>query len=333
MVFETQKRIRRYKMWMALGAVVLGFALLVLGGDSLVRGAEKLAAKLHLTPAVIGLTVVAFGTSVPELVVSLMAAFDGNPDIAVGNVVGSNILNLALVMGTTALIIPLTVEKELVRLHWPFMFFLSCVVVFFLWDLELSRFEGAALFTFLIIFTIWMIRSTRSAQKKQSQKTDENEAIVDKTPPYNAILKVCFGILFLWLGGKVALWGAVELATLWGLTERVIALTIVALGTSTPELVASLVSIYRKQDDIALGNIVGSNIYNIGCVLGLTSMITPITVGPQIVAFDVWVMLGAALFFLPMALIFKSINRFAGVIYVLSLALYTLWLLQPSLFG
>ena len=320
-------------MWMALGAVVLGFALLVLGGDLLVRGAEKLAAKLHLTPAVIGLTVVAFGTSVPELVVSLMAAFDGNPDIAVGNVVGSNILNLALVMGTTALIIPLTVEKELVRLHCPFMFLLSCVVVFFLWDLELSRFEGATLFTFLIIFTIWMIRSTRAAQKKQNQKTDENETIVDKTPPYKAILKVCFGILLLWLGGKIALWGAVELATLWGVTERVIALTIVALGTSTPELVASLVSIYRNQDDIALGNIVGSNIYNIGCVLGLTSVITPMNVGHQIVAFDVWVMLGAALLFLPLALVFKSINRFAGVIYVLSLVLYTLWLLQPSLFG
>jgi len=320
-------------MWMALGAVVLGFALLVLGGDWLVRGAEKLAAKLHLTPAVIGLTVVAFGTSVPELVVSLIAAFDGNPDIAVGNVVGSNILNLALVMGTTALIIPLTVEKELVRLHWPFMFILSCVAVFFLWNLELSRFEGAALFTFLIVFTVWMIRSTRLAQKKQNQLADANETNVVNDPPLKAILNVFLGVLFLWLGGKVALWGAVELATLWGLTERVIGLTVVALGTSTPELVASLVSIYRKQDDIALGNIIGSNIYNIGCVLGLTSMVTPITFGPQIVAFDVWVMLGTALFFLPMALIFKRINRFVGIIYVLSLALYTLWLLQPSLFG
>ena len=134
-------------------------------------------------------------------------------------------------------------------------------------------------------------------------------------------------------GGKTALWGAVELATLWGLTERVIALTVVALGTSMPELVASFVSVARKQNDIALGNIVGSNIYNIGCVLGLTSLMTPISVDPQIMAVDVWMMLGVALFFLLVALVFKSMTRWSGVVYVLALSIYTLWLLHPTTFG
>ena len=320
-------------MLMALGAVVLGFALLIFGGNWLVRGAEQMAVKLHLTPAVIGLTVVAFGTSVPELVVSLMAAFDGNPDIAIGNVVGSNILNLALVMGVTALLIPLTVERDLIRLHWPFMFTLSVLAIFFIWDFNLSQVEGGILFALLVVFTFWMIRHTRNHQKRQNQDSSASADAVASGAPTKALFWVTAGIVFLWLGGKMALWGAVELAMLWGLSERVIALTIVALGTSMPELVASLVSVYRQQDDIALGNIIGSNIYNIGCVLGLTSLITPIKVAPQIVAFDVWMMLGMAFLFLPMALFFRSINRLAGVVYVLSLSVYSLWLLQPNIFG
>ena len=316
-------------MFLASGAVVLGFVLLILGGDLLVRGAEKLAAKLHLTPAVIGLTIVAFGTSVPELVVSLMAALGGNPDIALGNVVGSNILNITLVMGVTSLLIPLTVQQDLVRIHGPFMFLLTCLLVLFAWDLGLSRFEGAFLFILLIIFTVWMIRRTRVAQKAQSHENQVDASVSLMRP----MLNVGVGIVLLWGGGKTALWGAVELATLWGLTERVIALTIVALGTSMPELVASVVSILRKQNDIALGNIVGSNIYNIGCVLGLTSFLTPIRVDPQIITTDVWMMLGAALFFLVVAFIFRSMTRWSGVVYVLALSIYMLWLLHPSTFG
>jgi cation:H+ antiporter len=316
-------------MLLASGAVVLGFVLLILGGDLLVRGAEKLAVKLHLTPAVIGLTIVAFGTSVPELVVSLLAAFDGNPDIALGNVVGSNILNIALVMGGTSLLIPLIVSKDLVRIHGPFMFLLSCLLVVLAWDLVISRFDGAFLFFLLIVFTVWMIRRTRVAQQLQSQENLSDAQVSFMGPA----IKVGIGIVLLWWGGKTALWGAVELATLWGLTERVIALTVVALGTSMPELVTSLVSVMRKQDDIALGNIIGSNIYNIGCVLGVTSLMTPISVDPQIIAVDVWMMLGVVLFFLPVALIFKSMNRGSGVIYVITLSIYMLWLLHPATFG
>ena len=320
----------------ALGAVILGFALLVSGGDLLVRGAEKLAEKLHLTPVVIGLTVVAFGTSVPELVVSLLAAFEGNPDIAAGNVIGSNILNIAAVMGCTAIVMPIAISKDITRIHWPFMFALSILFVVMVWDTQLVRFEGVILFALLVSFTAWMIARTRRLEKQAKNETspqdfsDDNQEVQNMLKP---LVLVSVGIALLWAGGKFALWGAVELSRLWGLTERIIALTVVAFGTSLPELVASLVAAFRKQEDMAVGNIIGSNIYNIGCVLGLTAMIKPIGVDPKLVQNDAMMMLGVAFLLWPMALIFTGLPRWAGIIYLFGLGVYTVWLLQPASFG
>lgn len=320
----------------ALGAVILGFTLLVGGGDLLVRGAEKLAVKLHLTPVVIGLTVVAFGTSVPELVVSLLAAFEGNPDIAAGNVIGSNILNIAAVMGCTAIVMPIAIGSDITRFHWPFMFGLSVIFVGMVWDTQLVRFEGVILFALLVTFTGWMIARTRRAEKQA--KTELGKNISDDEEKQSdgsmkPLVLVLLGIILLWLGGKFALWGAVELSRLWGLTERVIALTVVAFGTSLPELVASMVAAFREQEDMAVGNIIGSNIYNIGCVLGLTAMIKPIGVDPKLVQNDAMMMLGVAFLLWPIALIFKGLPRWAGIIYLFGLGVYTVWLLQPASFG
>ena len=323
-------------MLIALGAVVLGFTLLVVGGDLLVRGAAKIAEKLHLTPVVIGLTVVAFGTSVPELVVSLLAAFDSNPDIAAGNVIGSNILNIAAVLGFTAIILPITVTRDVTRYHWPFMFALSLIVVGMLWDTHLGRLEGAFLFGSLVAFTAWMIRRTRTQEKefKATQQLSQQElARAAQGSPWRHLLFISMGIVLLWLGGKIALWGAIDLSRLWGLTERVIALTVVAVGTSLPELVASMVAAFRKQEDMAVGNIIGSNIYNIGCVLGLTSLIQPIQVTRELLETDAMMMLGVAFIFFPLALFLKGIPRWAGVGYVLSLTFYMIWLLLPGAFG
>ncbi|MBL91557.1 MAG: sodium:calcium antiporter [Myxococcales bacterium] len=320
----------------ALGAVILGFTLLVGGGDLLVRGAEKLAVKLRLTPVVIGLTVVAFGTSVPELVVSLLAAFEGNPDIAAGNVIGSNILNIAAVMGGTAIVMPIAINQDITRIHWPFMFALSIIFVTMVWDTQLVRTEGVILFALLVTFTGWMIDQTRR-KSKQAQEDIFDHASGEVSPESESTLKpfvlIFLGIGLLWAGGKFALWGAVELSRLWGLTERVIALTVVAFGTSLPELVASLVAAFRNQEDMAVGNIIGSNIYNIGCVLGLTSMIKPIGVDPQLVQNDAMMMLGVAFVLFPMGVIFKGLPRWSGVVYLASLGGYTTWLLQPGAFG
>ena len=304
----------------AVFAVVAGFALLVGGGDLLVRGAARLAEKLMLSQVVIGLTVVAFGTSVPELVVSLIAAFAGNPNIAAGNVVGSNILNIAAVLACTAVVLPFAIPKETARIHLPFMFLLSFIFVVMIWNYQLERVEGVILFALLTAFTGWMIRHTRQNTSQNDAHDASNNSPDDERNADDGIRSlglIVVGIGLLWAGGKTALWGAVELSQLWGLSERVIALTVVAFGTSLPELVASLMAVLRKQEGMAVGNVIGSNIYNIGCVLGLTAMIHPITVDARLVQFDALLMLGVA----------------SGILYLLFLGTYMVWLLQPGLFG
>jgi len=287
---------------MSIVWVILGFILLVIGGEYLVRSSIALSFKLNLSKMIIGLTVVSFATSAPELLVSLNAALNGSPAIAINNVVGSNIANLGLVLGITALIGVITVDKSFYSFNWPVMMVFSMALYYFLYnDKQLTAIEGAILFIGLIVFIYMLI--------KRAKKDDDIE-IVDET-----LSQVSFFKIFIWLTiGGVALYfgsdwlvdGAIQIAEKIGVSEAVISVSMIAVGTSIPELAASVIAVVKKEKAISLGNLIGSNIFNIGSVLGITSMIKTIPVtDDQILSRDIFWMLLFAAVILPMIFIPK----------------------------
>ena len=281
--------------------MLLGFALLVVGGDFLVRAAVALSLKLNISKMVIGLTVVSFATSLPELLVSLNAALNGSPSIAINNVVGSNIANIGLVLGITALIGTIYVDKTFYRFNWPVLMLFSMLFYYFLSnDNELSTLEGAILFIGLIVFVILVLR--------KSSDTEPDDSIDELTVVSNFKIGVwlLIGGAALYFGSDWLVKGAIVIAKEIGVSEAVISVSIIAVGTSVPELAASVMAVVRNEKAISLGNLIGSNIFNIGSVLGLTAMIKPIIVeDPLIVSRDlIWMLVFAAIL-LPLAFILK----------------------------
>lgn len=302
----------------ALGLTALGLLLLGGGGELLVRGAVTLSRRAGVTPAIVGLTVVSLGTSLPEMVVSLIAALGGRPDIAVGNVVGSNIMNVAFVLGLAALLFPLPVTGSLVKFEWPFMFLASAVFVLLVRDGILDKIEGGFFLIALVLFTGYMIMVSRSEVAAQERETIASEVshlggVLDRARGWlPSVLAVTAGIGLLVGGGKALVEGAVGLAQLAGMTERVIGLTVVAIGTSMPEVVTSVVAAYRRHTDMAVANVIGSNIFNLLGILGTTSVVVPITISPSIIASDVWWMLGTSFLLLPLMHLRRNLNRVEG---------------------
>lgn len=281
--------------------MLLGFVLLVVGGDFLVRAAVALSLKLNISKMVIGLTVVSFATSLPELLVSLNAALNGSPSIAINNVVGSNIANIGLVLGITALIGTIYVDKTFYRFNWPVLMLFSMLFYYFLSnDNELSTLEGAILFIGLIVFVILVLR--------KSSDTEPDDSIDELTVVSNFKIGVwlLIGGAALYFGSDWLVKGAIVIAKEIGVSEAVISVSIIAVGTSVPELAASVMAVVRNEKAISLGNLIGSNIFNIGSVLGLTAMIKPIIVeDPLIVSRDlIWMLVFAAIL-LPLAFILK----------------------------
>lgn len=287
----------------SLGLVLLGLLLLAGGGEALVRGATAIARLAGLTPAVIGLTIVAVGTSLPELVVSLLAAWEGQPDIAVGNVVGSNIFNIVGILGVTALIVALPVHGSAVRLEWPFMFGVSAALVVFSRDGLLDRFEGGLMLGAFTLFTWYMIRLARAEFRQAERREFETESVRRSIRgPFAAVpvalLAVGGGLALLVGGARALVDGAVELTRLAGMSERVIGLTVVAIGTSMPELAASTVAAVRGRTDVAVANLIGSNIFNILGILGVTALYHPVPVAEALRNSDmVWMMVTALALF------------------------------------
>jgi cation:H+ antiporter len=313
--------------------VILGLGLLAGGGEALVRGATTIARIAGLTPAVIGLTVVAAGTSLPELVVSILAAFHGTPDIAVGNVVGSNIFNIGMVLGAAALVTPLVVHGAAVRLEWPVMFLASWIGFLLMRDYGLDRLEGGFFVASLIVFTAYSVYIARYEVSAEEETDYASETAGRSLHPRTrelgmSILAVVVGSGLLVLGGKFLVDGSVAIARYAGMTERVIGLTIVAVGTSAPELAASLVAAYRGRTDLALANIIGSNIFNILGILGITALIHPIPIAEAIVQTDVWWMLAFAVVLFPMMRKGKSISRIEGGVLLAGYGFYVVTLLR-----
>jgi len=297
--------------------LILGLATLIVGGEFLVKGAVGIAKKMHISTLVIGMTVISFGTSAPELIVSIKAALSGSPEIAIGNVVGSNIANLALVLGITVMIFPIVVDRNSKILDWPMMMFSTLLffvfALFFGTDYTIQRWEGGVLFAILIGFIYYLISNSRKKTKQAlAQKTEEYE--IESTPQKMSLslLYLTIGLIGLYFGAEWLLNSAVQLATDFGMSKSVIGLTIVAFGTSVPELVTSAVAAFKKETDISIGNLIGSNIFNIMAVIGVTAMVKPIPVDGNVINYDMLWMLGISAILLPMMLFGKKLGRVNG---------------------
>lgn len=302
---------------MTYALIVIGLVMLVSGGDILVQGASGIAKRFKLSPLVIGMTVVAFGTSAPELMVSVKAAYMGSPEIALGNVIGSNIANIAFVLALTVLIFPLAIDRNSKLIDWPVMFIASIVFYLFALDGSISRIEGSIMFIALVAFTIFIIRNSLNQSKSYEPDLEEHIPNI-----WLSIGKNLAGLVLLYFGSKWLVSGAIEVAENFGVEERIIGVTVIAFGTSVPELAASIMAAIKKEADISIGNLVGSNIFNILCVIGLTAIIKPIEVTDKIINPDMYWMLAIALALGVILFFWKKIQRWHGVILILSYLSY-----------
>lgn len=281
---------------MAFFAVAVGIFILIKGGGWLMRAAVALSLRFSIPKIVIGMTVVSFATSAPELIVSIQSALSGHPDLALGNVLGSNIANLGLVLAVTIIISPIDVTSSFYKTDWPMMMLASLLFYFFIvMDDKLVAYEGAILFVLLLVFMIYLIKYQKTAVLDEAPEDDE-ALNVSKTVTY-----LLLGGFSLWLGSETLIKGAVSLAHNLGVSERIISVSIVSLGTSIPELSASIIAIINKEKAISLGNLVGSNIFNILAVMGITSMIHPVEIQDGgLLSNDIWWMLGISFLILPL---------------------------------
>lgn len=308
--------------------LLAGLALLIVSGDFLVRGASSLALRFHISTLVVGLTVVAFGTSAPELFVSIRAALEGTPDIAMGNVVGSNICNLALVLGVTALITPIRVHSDSLKIDWPVTMGASLLLFILVQNGYVNQWEGALFVSLLIVYIIFLIRKSRKENITRRGLEDTVDVPPPSKTPWRDIIYLLIGITGLYFGSEWFVGSARELASFLGVTERVISITVVAVGTSLPELVTSAIASFKKESDLAVGNLLGSNIFNILSILGITSIIKEVYVNSEIMNVDMVWMLAITLLILPMMFIRRTITRIEGGVLLSIYCVYTYFVIS-----
>lgn len=317
-------------LWMAVGLLVL-----ILGGELLVRGAAALAAIAGITPLVIGLTVVAFGTSAPELAVTARASFVGETDLAIGNVVGSSIFNVLFILGLSALIRPLRIDAQLIRLDVPLMIIASVLMLGMSVDGTINRLDGGMLFALLLVYIVWSVYQSRRESAKVRRELEQlAEAELPKTPrkmPVQLVL-IVGGLGLLAIGSHWLVYGSVILATAFGVSELLIGLTILAAGTSLPEVATSVMAAIRGQREIAVGNVVGSNIFNVLAVLGISALAAPagISVNPAALSFDVPVMIAVCFLCLPIFFTGGEIARWEGALFFGCYIAYTTYLVLAA---
>jgi len=305
-------------------AVILGFLLLVWGADRFVHGASATARNLGISPLIIGLTIVGFGTSAPEILVSIVAALDGNPGLAVGNALGSNITNIALVLGATALITPLVVKSEILRREYPTMFAVMLLALALIMDGELSRTDGTILLLGLCLMIYWMIMIGLRKNRVDPMEYEYAQEI-PLISTQRALLWLLAGFLLLLFSSRILVWGSINVAHALGVSDLVIGLTIVAIGTSLPELAASIMSALKKEPDIAIGNVIGSNMFNLLAVLGTPAVIAPIPLESGVLTRDYPFMIGLSIALFIMAYGFRDngrINRIEGGLLLLAYVAY-----------
>ncbi len=304
--------------------IIFGLVVLIAGGEFLVRGASQLALRIRISPLVVGLTVVAFGTSAPELLISIKSALSGSPDLAMGNVVGSNICNLSLVLGLMAVISPIEVNKDSVKIDWPMTMGSSLLLYFLVREGIVNKYEGIIFLVILASYIYYIINRSRKNSVVPILPIEElSQPVKSNVGMLRELFFVFIGCIGLYFGSDLFVSGAQTLAIDLGVNERVIGLTVLAVGTSLPELVTSVVAAIKKKTDIAIGNLLGSNIFNILSILGITSIIKEIRVSELIVKVDMLWMLGITFLVLPMMLYKKTIIRWEGIILLLLYIFYT----------
>ena len=294
-------------------AIIIGFGVLVWGAERFVHGAAAIAQNFGVSPLIIGLTVVGIGTSAPEILISVIAAYQGTPALAVGNALGSNITNIALVLGITAIVMPLTVKSETLRREYPIMFIVMLVSLVLVMDNHLGQLDGLILISGLFVMLFWMIQQGKKQKRDPLEKEFEKE--IPDISTQKALLWFVIGLVLLIVSSRGLVWGSVNIAKAAGISDLVIGLTIVAIGTSLPELAASITSALKKEPDIAIGNIIGSNMFNLLVVFGIPGLMSPHTVEPAILERDFPFMIGLSIALFVMAYGFKGegrINRYEG---------------------
>ncbi|MET0110142.1 MAG: calcium/sodium antiporter [Candidatus Thiodiazotropha sp.] len=300
-------------------AILVGLVVLVWSADRFISGAAALADNLGVSPMLIGLTVVGFGTSAPEVLVSTMASFNGNPGLAIGNAIGSNIANIGLILGFTALLIPLSVHSSVLRSEYPLLLAVSAMAFLLMWDGELNQFDGVILVVTLVGVLGWMIYTAKTGAADPIAGEFDAE-IPHDIPTHKAIVLLLVGLIFLLLSSRLLVWGASNVASALGVSDVIIGLTIVAIGTSLPELAASITSALKGEDDLAIGNVIGSNLYNLLAVLSIPGLVAPGVYSPEVMERDLPVMmvLTIFLFFMGHGLGKQGrINRLEGLLLLL----------------
>ncbi|NME71462.1 calcium/sodium antiporter [Flammeovirga aprica] len=306
-----------------------GLIVLIGGGEFLVNGATNIALRLKIPPIIVGLTIVAFGTSAPELFISLHSALAGNADLAIGNVVGSNICNLGMVLGITAIIYPIKVSDTTLKFDWPVAMGSSLLLFFLTFDNMISATEGAVFFGLLLIYLFVLFRRTKSdieLQKTTNEEFQLDESEKDKSPVTLWVKDIAFlvtGIIALKFGAEWFIDGAKSICLVQlGLDERIVGILVLAIGTSLPELVTSAVAAFKKETDLALGNLMGSNIFNVLSILGITSMVIPINVSEIMHSYDMVWMLGITLLTIPLMILGRDLNRWEGLVMLSAYCFY-----------
>ena len=303
-----------------ISLLIFGLTVLVIGGNLLLKAAVSISLRFGIPKLLIGMTVVSLATSAPELIVSIKSALKGSPDLAISNVLGSNIANLGLVLGITIVFSPINISKSVYKKEWPIMMFSAVYFLIVVLDGVISKTEGGILVCFLVM-TISALIKLRDKDEVELENDSEDSFL-------KSLLILFFGGLFLYFGSEWFIDGAIMLANSFGISERIIGITVVSVGTSIPELVTSLVAVLNKEKSISLGNLLGSNIFNVFAVLGITSIVTPLTVIDQnIIDYDIYIMLFFAAIILPLIFFPKKLvlGRKEGVIILL---LYTIYVYQ-----
>jgi len=272
-------------MLLSIGAILLGLVLLVWSADRFVEGASATAGHLGVSSLVIGITIIGFGTSAPEILISLIAVMQDTPDLAIGNALGSNIANIGLILGVTALLLPLPIASNILKREFPLLILASALLVYALWDSQLDRVDGVLLLTLLFLVLWYILRSSRN-QKDDPLVVEIEAEISHQMSLKTGLIWLLIGLLILVISSKILVWGAVNIATALGISELVIGLTIVALGTSLPELAAAIASARKGEPDLAIGNVIGSNLFNSLAVIGIPALLIDFSVNTSAVTRD-----------------------------------------------
>jgi cation:H+ antiporter len=312
-------------MVLSIIAVALGLVLLVWSADYFVDGAAIIARNLGVSTLIIGITIIGFGTSAPEILISLISVFDGTPDLAIGNALGSNIANIGLILGATALFIPLSFSSKLINREFPILLLATALMVWVLWDSSLSFTDGILLLGFLTLSLGYLVRFSKT-DKNDPVSLELDQEIPRDASTVQALIRTSIGIVVLVASSKLLVWGAVNIATNLGISELIIGLTIVALGTSLPELAAAIAGARKGEPELVIGNIIGSNMFNSLAVIGLPAVLTDFTISPIAISRDLPVMVGLTILFywlsrFPRAS-FCSITRLKGLILLSIFTLY-----------